>query len=126
MTEPNAGSDLQGIQTRARRDGDDWIINGSKLYITHGYIADMVIVVAITDSGAKTPAHGISLFLVDSGTPGFQKSKKLDKVGCLAEDTAELYFDECRVPGSALLGQVNKGFYYLMSMIPRERFCISW
>jgi long-chain-acyl-CoA dehydrogenase len=125
MTEPGAGSDLQGIRTTAKQDGDDWIINGSKVFITNGQMADLAIVVAITNTEAKTPAHGISLFLVDAGTPGFKKGRTLKKVGFKAQDTAELFFDDVRVPSSALLGKVNKGFYYLMQELPQERLLIA-
>lgn len=125
MTEPSAGSDLQGIRTSAKRDGDDWIINGSKVFITNGWMADVTIVVAVTNPSAKSPAHGISLFLIDADTPGFQKGRKLEKIGYKAQDTAELFFDDVRVPGSALLGQENKGFYYLMQELPQERLLIA-
>ncbi|PVD35962.1 hypothetical protein C0Q70_02931 [Pomacea canaliculata] len=125
MTEPGAGSDLQGIRTNARRDGDDWILNGSKVFITNGYMSGVVIVVAITNPDAKTAAHGISLFLVEEGMPGFKKGKKLQKVGLKAQDTSELFFEDVRLPKSALLGEVNKGFYYLMQELPQERLLIA-
>ncbi|XP_045108854.1 long-chain specific acyl-CoA dehydrogenase, mitochondrial-like [Portunus trituberculatus] len=125
MTEPDAGSDLQGIRTNARQDGDDWILNGSKIYITNGYMSDVVIVVAITDPSAKSKAHGISLFLVEEGMPGFKKGCKLDKMGMKAQDTAELFFEDVRLPPSALLGKPNQGFYYLMRELPQERLLIG-
>jgi len=125
MTEPGAGSDLQGIRTNARKDGDDYILNGSKVFITNGWMADCVVVVAITNPEAKAAAHGISLFLVEDGMPGFKKGKKLKKMGMKAQDTAELFFDEVRLPKSALLGQENKGFYYLMQELPQERLLIA-
>ncbi|XP_069959128.1 long-chain specific acyl-CoA dehydrogenase, mitochondrial [Cherax quadricarinatus] len=125
MTEPGAGSDLQGVHTNARRDGDDWILNGSKTFITNGYMCDVVIVVAITNPSAKTKAHGISLFLVDAGTPGFRKGRKLEKMGLRAQDTAELFFEDVRLPASALLGKENHGFYYLMNELPQERLLIG-
>lgn len=128
MTEPGAGSDLQGVRTNAKRDGDDWIINGSKTFITNGWHSDVVIVVAITDKEAKSAAHGISLFLVDGDAPGFKKGKKLKKIGLKAQDTAELFFEDCRVPSSALLGGdagLNKGFYMLMQELPQERLLIA-
>eukprot|EP00050_Salpingoeca_kvevrii_P007406 m.296037 g.296037 ORF g.296037 m.296037 type:complete len:411 (-) comp13307_c0_seq1:160-1392(-) len=125
MTEPGAGSDLQGVQTTAVRDGDDYIINGSKTFITNGQLADVTIVVAKTDSTQKRAAHALSLFLVDSDTPGFSKGRNLHKIGLKAQDTSELFFDDCRVPASALLGQVNKGFYHLMSELPQERLLIG-
>jgi len=128
MTEPGAGSDLQGVRTNAVRDGDDWIINGSKVFITNGWMSDVAVVVAITDKTAKSAAHGISLFLVDTDTPGYKKGKKLDKMGLKAQDTSELFFEDCRVPMSAVLGGekgVNKGFYQLMQELPQERLLIA-
>lgn len=123
MTEPGAGSDLQGIRTTAVKSGDDYIINGSKTFITNGGMSDMVIVVAKTDptKGAK----GISLFVVDTDTPGFKKGNVLKKMGMKAQDTAELFFEDMRVPASALLGQENKGFVYLMNELPQERLLIA-
>ncbi|KAM9397001.1 long-chain specific acyl-CoA dehydrogenase, mitochondrial isoform 1-T1 [Salvelinus alpinus] len=125
MTEPGAGSDLQGVRTYAKKDGDDWILNGNKVFITNGCMADMVIVVTVTNREAKTAAHGISLFLVEKGMPGFQAGKKLEKIGLMAQDTAELFFEDVRLPASALLGQANKGFYYLMNELPQERLLIA-
>ncbi|XP_077993605.1 long-chain specific acyl-CoA dehydrogenase, mitochondrial-like [Glandiceps talaboti] len=125
MTEPGAGSDLQGIRTNARKDGDDWILNGSKVFITNGYLCDVVIVVAITDSKSKSPAHGISLFLVEKGMEGFIKGQKLKKMGLKGQDTSELFFEDVRLPASALLGKENRGFYYLMNELPRERLLIG-
>lgn len=125
MTEPSAGSDLQGIRTNAKRDGDDWILNGSKVFITNGYMSGVVLVVAITNPEAKTAAHGISLFLVEEGMPGFKKGRKLNKVGLKAQDTSELFFEDVRLPNSALLGEANKGFYYLMQELPQERLMIA-
>ncbi|XP_060075079.1 long-chain specific acyl-CoA dehydrogenase, mitochondrial-like [Ylistrum balloti] len=125
MTEPGAGSDLQGIRTTAKKDGDDYILNGSKVFITNGYMSDVVIVVAITNSDAKSKAHGISLFLVEAGMPGFKKGKKLHKIGMKAQDTAELFFEDVRLPKSALLGGENKGFYLLMNELPQERLLIA-
>ncbi|XP_067844251.1 long-chain specific acyl-CoA dehydrogenase, mitochondrial isoform X1 [Heptranchias perlo] len=125
MTEPGAGSDLQGVRTNAKKDGSDWILNGSKVFITNGWMSDVVIVVAVTDHEARSRAHGISLFLVDNGTKGFIKGKKLEKIGLKAQDTAELFFEDVRLPADALLGKVNKGFYYLMSELPQERLLIA-
>merc|ERR1711910_60606 len=124
MTEPDAGSDLQGMRTNAKRDGDDWIINGSKIYITNGWLTDCCIVVARTGEG-KRAAHGVSLFLVDADTPGFHKGRKLQKLGLKSQDTAELFFEDVRVPGSALLGRQNTGFYQLMEQLPQERLMIG-
>jgi len=126
MTEPDAGSDLQGIRTTAKRSGDDWIINGSKIYITNGWLTDTCIVVAKTKPDAKKAAHGVSLFLVDADTPGFHKGQNLNKLGLKAQDTAELFFEDVRVPSSALLGTENAGFYQLMNQLPQERLNIGY
>ncbi|XP_077956319.1 long-chain specific acyl-CoA dehydrogenase, mitochondrial [Gasterosteus aculeatus] len=125
MTEPGAGSDLQGVKTYAKRDGSDWILNGNKVFISNGWMSDLVVVVAVTDREAKSAAHGISLFLVESGTKGFQKGRKLEKIGLKAQDTAELFFEDVRLPADALLGEPNKGFYYLMNELPQERLVIA-
>ncbi|KAG8521038.1 Long-chain specific acyl-CoA dehydrogenase, mitochondrial [Galemys pyrenaicus] len=125
MTEPGAGSDLQGVRTNAKKDGSDWILNGSKVFITNGWLSDVVIVVAVTSREARSPAHGISLFLVENGMKGFIKGRKLHKMGLKAQDTAELFFEDVRLPASALLGEENKGFYYLMQELPQERLLIS-
>lgn len=125
MTEPGAGSDLQGVRTYARRDGSDWILNGNKVFITNGWMSDLVIVVAVTNREARTAAHGISLFLVEHGMKGFQKGRKLEKIGLKAQDTAELFFEDVRLPADALLGEVNRGFYYLMNELPQERLLIG-
>ncbi len=111
------------MRTTAIRDGDDYIINGSKTYITNGWHSDVVIVCAKTEptKGAK----GISLFLVDKGTKGFNKGNKLKKLGMKAQDTCELFFEDCRVPKSALLGEENKGFIYLMNELPQERLLVA-
>jgi len=125
MTEPDAGSDLQGIRTHAKKDGSDWIINGSKTYITNGWLTDCCVVVAKTKPDAKRAAHGVSLFLVDADRPGFNKGRKLKKLGLKAQDTAELFFEDVRVPASALLGRENGGFYQLMEQLPQERLLIA-
>eukprot|EP00730_Choanoeca_flexa_P005974 TRINITY_DN12060_c0_g2_i2.p1 TRINITY_DN12060_c0_g2~~TRINITY_DN12060_c0_g2_i2.p1 ORF type:complete len:422 (+),score=85.46 TRINITY_DN12060_c0_g2_i2:22-1266(+) len=125
MTEPGAGSDLQGVGTTAVKDGEDWILNGSKVFISNGQLSDVVVVVAKTDLQAKRAAHGLSLFLVDADTAGFTKGKNLRKMGLKAQDTSELFFEDCRVPSSALLGEVNKGFYYLMNELPQERLLLG-
>ena len=119
ITEPNAGSDVQNVQTWARRDGDDWVINGSKIFITNGMRADFITLVARTDRGRGF--EGVTLFLVDTDTPGFTRSRKLEKVGMLSSDTAELSFEEMRVPGDAVLGEVGKGFYNIMWELQGER-----
>ncbi|KAM6945752.1 long-chain specific acyl-CoA dehydrogenase, mitochondrial-like [Aplochiton taeniatus] len=125
MTEPGAGSDLQGVRTNAVRDGDDWILNGNKLFISNGWLTDLVVVVTVTNREARTAAHGISLFLVEDGMKGFKKGRKLEKIGFKAQDTAELFFEDVRLPASALLGEVNKGFYYLMNELPQERLLVG-
>ena len=123
MTEPGAGSDLQGIRTTARRDGNHFVINGSKTYITNGQNCDMVIVVAKTDP--EKGAKGTSLILVDAGTKGFSKGRNLDKIGQNSADTSELFFEDVRVPITNCLGEENKGFIYLMSQLPQERLSIA-
>lgn len=123
MTEPGAGSDLQGVKTTAVLDGDEYVINGSKTFITNGYLADLVIVVAKTDP--KAGAKGTSLFLVEAGTPGFAKGKRLEKVGMKAQDTSELFFQDVRVPKGNLLGQAGMGFAYLMQELPQERLTVA-
>lgn len=119
ITEPNAGSDVAAIQTTARRDGDQWVINGRKIFITNGVRADFITLVART--GEKKGYKGFSLFLVDKGTPGFTVTRKLTKVGMRSSDTAELLFEDCRVPASAMLGEEGKGFYHIMWELQGER-----
>ena len=123
MTEPGTGSDLQGIKATAKKDGDDWILNGSKTFITNGINSDIVIVVAQTDPAAK--ARGFSLLVVERGMKGFERGRNLDKVGMKAQDTAELFFDNVRVPGSNLLGTEGQGFVHLMDCLPQERLSIA-
>lgn len=119
MTEPGAGSDLKAIRTTARRDGPDWVISGSKTFISSGKHCDVVLVLAKTDADAG--ARGISLFIVDDGMPGFTKGRKLDKIGQHSADTSELFFDEVRVPAENLLGFEGQGFIQVMKLIPQER-----
>jgi len=123
MTEPGAGSDLQGIQTTAIRDGDDYILNGQKTFISNGILADLVVVVAKTDPSAGY--QGISLLVVERGMEGFERGRNLDKIGLKAQDTAELFFDNVRVPAANLLGEEGKGFIYLMEKLPQERLTIA-
>lgn len=123
MTEPGTGSDLQGVKTTARREGDEYVINGSKTYITNGQHADLIIVVAKTDPTAG--AKGISLILVEATREGFERGRNLDKIGQHAADTSELFFSDVRVPVSNLMGQEGKGFVYLMSQLPQERLGIA-
>ena len=123
MSEPGAGSDLQGLTTTARRDGSDWLLSGSKTFITNGINADLVLVVARTDPEAG--AHGFSLLAVERGMPGFERGRNLAKVGMKAQDTAELFFDEVRVPAQNLVGQEGRGFVHLMESLPQERLSIA-
>jgi acyl-CoA dehydrogenase len=123
MSEPGAGSDLRGMRTSARRDGDEWVLNGSKTFITSGMLADLVVVVAQTDPDAG--GRGFTLFVVGNDTPGFRRGRKLDKVGLAAQDTAELFFDDARVPDADRLGEVGQGLPSLMRNLPRERLGIA-
>jgi alkylation response protein AidB-like acyl-CoA dehydrogenase len=119
MTEPGGGSDLAALKTTAVRDGDAYLLNGSKTFITNGYGADLVVVAARTDpaKGAK----GISLFGLETGMPGFSRGRKLDKVGQEESDTAELFFDDVRVPAENLIGELDRGFVHMMERLPQER-----
>jgi alkylation response protein AidB-like acyl-CoA dehydrogenase len=119
MTEPGAGSDLKGIRTTARREGDNWILNGQKTFISSGIMADVVVVAARTDPEAGSRAF--SLFVVERDTPGFERGRQLDKIGLPAQDTAELFFRDAVVPAASLLGQEGWGLQQLMSHLPRER-----
>jgi acyl-CoA dehydrogenase len=119
MTEPGAGSDLANIRTKAIKDGDHYILSGSKTFITNGNDANMIIVCAKTDINAGS--KGISLFLVDTSIPGFSTGKPIEKIGQHCSDTAELFFENMRIPSDALLGEEGKGFVYLMQELPRER-----
>ncbi|GAA1075331.1 acyl-CoA dehydrogenase family protein [Nocardiopsis composta] len=123
MTEPGAGSDLQGIRTTAVRDGDEYVVNGQKTFITNGINSDLVIVVVRTDPEAG--AHGISLIVVERGAPGFERGRNLDKIGLKAQDTAELSFTDVRVPAGNLIGEEGKGFVHLMEKLPQERLSIA-
>ncbi len=121
MTEPGTGSDLAAIRTTAVRDGDHYVINGQKTFISNGINCGLVIVVAKTDPAAK-PAHaGFSLIVVEDGTPGFEKGRNLEKIGFHSQDTAEMAFTDCRVPAGNLLGQEGRGFYFLMKKLQQER-----
>lgn len=123
MTEPSAGSDFANIKTVAVKDGDDYILNGSKTFITNGWLADVTIVCAKTDPSKG--AHGVSLFLIEDGMEGFVKGNKLKKMGMKAQDTCELFFEDLRVPASAMLGPEDKGFYCVMQELPQERLLIA-
>ncbi len=125
LTEPNAGSDLAAIRTRAVRNGDSYVINGQKTFITNGFFADLIVLAVKTSPEAGH--RGISLILVDKDAPGFTRGRKLEKMGYHMQDTAELFFEDCRVPASNLLGEENKGFKYMMEKLQRERLevCIK-
>ncbi len=125
MTEPGTGSDLANVQTRARRDGDHWVLNGAKIFISNGQIGDLFVVVARTDPAAQPPHRGISLLLVEASTPGFVRGRKLDKLGLPGQDTSELAFEDCRIPASSLLGVEGGGFKMLMQQLQQERLCIA-
>ncbi len=123
MTEPGAGSDLKNIRTVARREGEQYVVNGSKIFISNGQHADLVVLAAKTDRDAGS--LGVSLFLVDTRTPGFTRGRNLEKVGQHAADTSELFFDDMRIPASALLGEEGKGFAMMMQELPRERLVVG-
>ncbi|NMG55201.1 acyl-CoA dehydrogenase family protein [Aromatoleum aromaticum] len=119
MTEPHAGSDLKNIRTRAVRDGDDYVINGQKVFISNGQMCDVIVLAAKTDRDAG--AKGITLFLVDTSLPGFKRGKNLEKLGLKAQDTSELFFEDLRVPASAILGEEGQGFAIMMTKLAQER-----
>ncbi len=121
MTEPGAGSDLRGVRTTARRDGDAYVVNGSKTYITNGQNADLVVTVCKSEVGGT----GISLLLIEADTPGFRRGRNLEKVGQWSADTSELFFDDVRVPAANLLGEEHCGFGYLVSELVQERLSIA-
>ncbi|MFF5994083.1 acyl-CoA dehydrogenase family protein [Lysinibacillus sp. KU-BSD001] len=125
MTEPGAGSDLAGVKTVAKQQGDYYILNGSKTFITNGGKADFIVVVCKTDPDAKPAYRGISLLVVESDTPGFKRGKQLEKIGMHSGDTAELIFEDAKVPVSNLIGQEGKGFYYLMDKLQQERLLVA-
>lgn len=123
MTEPGAGSDLRGIRTTARQDGDNWILNGQKTFISSGIMSDVLVVAARTNP--EGGSNSLSLFVVERDTPGFERGRKLDKIGLPAQDTSELYFRDAVVPAANLLGEAGKGLQYLMSHLPRERLGVT-
>ncbi len=125
MTEPSTGSDLASVQTKAIRDGDHYVLNGSKMFISNGQIGDLFIVVAKTDPSADPPHRGISLLLVEADSPGFVRGRKLDKLGLRGQDTSELAFEDCIVPAANLLGEEGQGFKMLMAKLQQERLCIA-
>lgn len=121
ITEPGAGSDVAGLKTTAVRDGDHWVLNGSKLFITNGVHADLYFVAARTASAR----HGISMFIVEKGTPGFSVGRSLDKAGWRSSDTAELVFQDCRIPAANLLGEQDRGFHSVMKNFQTERIALG-
>ena len=123
ITEPGAGSDVAGIRTTAKRsaDGNEWVLNGTKLFITNGVLADLYFVAAKTGEGR----HAMSMFIVEKGTPGFKVGRSLDKSGWLSSDTAELVFEDCRIPAANLLGEENRGFYSVMKNFQTERIALG-
>ena len=123
MSEPSAGSDLQAMRTTARMDGNHYVLDGQKVFISNGTIADVVIVCAKTDPKAR--GKGISLIMVETGTEGFTRGRNLDKIGYHAQDTSELFFDNCRVPATNLVGEENRGFIQLVQQLPQERLIIA-
>lgn len=125
MTEPGAGSDLANISATAVREGDNYIVNGQKTFITNGINSTHVVVVVKTDTKVEPKHRGISLLMVEEGMPGFTKGRKLDKVGLHAQDTSELYFEDCVVPVANLIGEENKGFTYLMEKLQQERLVVA-
>jgi acyl-CoA dehydrogenase len=123
VTEPDAGSDVRSIRTSARREGNEWVLKGTKMFITNGALADLYFVAAKTDPAAGS--KGLSIFIVEKGTQGFSVGRKLEKMGWRSSDTAELVFDDCRVPAENLLGQENRGFYAIMKNFQNERLAIA-
>ncbi len=119
MTEPSGGSDLAALRTTAVKDGDSWVLNGSKTFITNGWSADLVVVAARTTPGSG--ARGITLFGVETGMAGFTRGRKLDKVGQTESDTSELFFQEVRVPEANVIGELDRGFIHMMERLPQER-----
>ena len=120
MTEPNTGSDLAGMKTTAAPDGDYVVLNGQKTFISNGLLCDLVVVAA-KDTTMEDPHKAVELYVVETGTPGFEKGKKIKKVGWHSQDTAELYFNDCRIPATNRLGQKHSGFYILMEKLQQER-----
>jgi acyl-CoA dehydrogenase len=125
MTEPGTGSDLAAIQTSARRDGDGWVLDGAKTFISNALLCDLCIVAAKSEANAADPHKAISLFLVPADAPGFVKGKKLHKMGMASQDTAELFFEGCRLPADALLGAEGAGFMMLMQKLQQERLVVA-
>jgi len=125
MTEPGTGSDLAAIATTAVRDGDDYVINGAKTFISNGQLCDLVIVAAKTDPDPANAHKGISLFVVESNRKGFARGKRLHKMGMASQDTSEMFFEDCRIPAANLLGTEGGGFMMLMQKLQQERLCVA-
>ncbi|HEU0034109.1 MAG TPA: acyl-CoA dehydrogenase family protein [Kofleriaceae bacterium] len=125
MTEPGTGSDLASIATTAVKDGDDYVINGAKTFISNGQLCDLVVVAAKTDPDPKNAHRGISLFVVEANRKGFAKGKRLHKMGMASQDTSELFFEDCRIPASNRLGPEGAGFMMLMQKLQQERLCVA-
>ena len=121
MTEPEAGSDLAAMRTTARRDGNTWVLNGQKTFTSNGQLADLVVVAARTGGPDAPPHHAMSLFVVERGAPGFTRGEPIKKIGLKAQDTSELFFDDCRIPLDNLLGAEGEGFIFLMQKLQQER-----
>jgi acyl-CoA dehydrogenase len=124
VTEPGAGSDVAGLTTRAEPSGNGWVLNGAKLYITNGVLADLYFVAARTEPEGK-PSRGLSIFMIEKGRPGFEVARKLDKMGWLCSDTAELRIENCRLPADALLGEAGRGFHQIMANFQNERLVMG-
>jgi acyl-CoA dehydrogenase len=125
MTEPGTGSDLAAIATTAVKDGDEWVINGSKTFISNGQLCDIVVVAAKTDPNPENAHRGISMFVVEANRKGFQKGKRLHKMGMASQDTSELFFEDCRVPAANMLGVEGGGFMMMMQKLQQERLCVA-
>lgn len=125
MTEPGTGSDLAAVKTTAQRDGESWVLNGSKTFISNAILCDLCIVVAKTDPDHPDPHKAISLFVVEADSPGFVRGRRLKKMGMASQDTAELFFEECRIPAENLLGREGGGFLMLMQKLQQERLVIA-
>jgi acyl-CoA dehydrogenase len=125
MTEPGTGSDLAAVTTTAKKDGDEYVLNGAKTFISNGILCDLCVVVAKTDNAPDDPHRSISLFVVEADRPGFFKGKKLEKMGMASQDTAELVFEDCRIPKENLLGEEGMGFFMLMQKLQQERLVVA-
>lgn len=125
MTEPEAGSDLASIKTRAIKDDNGWVLNGQKTFISNGLLADIIVVAAKTETGNDNPSQSLSLFVVERDTPGLVRGEPIKKIGLKAQDTVELFFDDCRVPDNNLLGDEGMGFIYLMQKLQPERLVVA-